>query len=569
MGVAVKRSLLGSLINLDILDQATLDQIGTESESVTGDWLVKQGYVTPVQVAKAEAHRFDLEYVDLRRRDINTDLLDVLPLEICNQLNIVPFDINDNVLTLVIENPSQLDVQHRVEFYTGYWVSLAVSDPDAIKFALAKLAERHDALKNVADGMKLEIVLEDGEQDRAMSLEDYGEHSTSPIVRLINTTILSALRKRASDIHVEVYDYGIEVKYRIDGILYPATEILDSSYHATLISRLKIMGELDIAEKRVPQDGRFKLRVQGRDVDFRLSIIPTAVGESAVIRVLDNPAINQVDTKLTLDRLGLPVDQLKAFRRSILEPYGMVLIAGPTGSGKTTTIYSALSELNTGREKIITIEDPVEYQLDGVMQIAVNEKKGLTFSSGLRSVLRHDPDKILVGEIRDSETAEIAVRSALTGHLVFSTVHANNAIEVIFRFQNMGLDLFNFISSLNCVVAQRLVRLLCGHCKSPVRYESHYLEEMGISPDLVTQPFYVASGCELCEGTGYKGRRSIAEMLLLNEDLRKKILEKGSVFEAIDKRDLIGGVTLRSRALNLVIEGISSLDEVNRVTFVD
>lgn len=569
MGAAACLSLLDSLITLDILEQQTLDLIRTETVTASKEWLVEQGYVTPVQLAKAQAYRFGLDYVDLRRGDVNADILDVLPLELCSQLNAVPVDIADNVLTLVVDDPSNLDVQHRVEFFTGRWVKLVVSEPEAIKFALARLAEKHDALKNVADGMKLEIVLEDGEQDRAMSLENYGEHSTSPIVRLINTTILSALRKRASDIHVEVYDYGIEVKYRIDGILYPATEVLDSSYHATLISRLKIMGELDIAEKRVPQDGRFKLRVQGRDVDFRLSIIPTAVGESAVIRILDNPAINHVDTKLTLDRLGLPAEQLKAFRRSIQEPYGMVLIAGPTGSGKTTTIYSALSELNTGREKIITIEDPVEYQLDGVMQIAVNEKKGLTFSSGLRSVLRHDPDKILVGEIRDSETAEIAVRSALTGHLVFSTVHANNAIEVIFRFQNMGLDLFNFISSLNCVVAQRLVRLLCDHCKSPVQYEPDYLEEMGISPGLVTRPLYNACGCDICEGTGYKGRKSIGEMLVLNEELRKKVLEKGSVFEAINNDDLIGGMTLRRRALDLVIDGVSSLDEVNRVTFVE
>src|SRR5690606_31168750 len=372
-----------------------------------------------------------------------------------------------------------------------------------------------DALKDLADGMRLEIVIDSGDENRTLSLEEYGELSSSPIVRLINTVILSALKKRASDVHVEVYEYGVEVKYRIDGVLYPATEMLDRSYHASLISRLKVMAELDIAEKKVPQDGRFKLRVKGRNIDFRLSIIPSTYGENAVIRVLDSLATPKAGSDLSLDRLGISPEQLKSFRKAIHEPYGMVLIAGPTASGKTTAIYGALSELNTGQEKNITIDDPVEYQLDGVMQIAVNEKKGLTFSSGLRAVLRHDPDKILVGEIRDVETASIAVQSALTGHLVFSSVHANNAVDVISRFQNMGVDTFNFLSSLNCVMAQRLVRVLCRTCKSPHRYERTFLVEAGLGPDDLDCTFYRAVGCEHCDHTGYRGRTSICEVLVV------------------------------------------------------
>ncbi|KXO08924.1 Type IV fimbrial assembly, ATPase PilB [Marinobacter excellens LAMA 842] len=570
MGVKERMTLLDALSELKYVESNFDFDVGEfEASSDFEAALVERGVVTKSQLSKALAFQLGVRELELRSAGLTHQVFDILPFEICNRFQVVPVSDTDGVVEVAFSDPRDLKLQHLLEFYTQKRVRFCVADSDSIRQTLATLNEKHDALKDVTDGMRLEIVLDDGKENKSYSLEEFGELSSSPVVRLINTTIISALKKRVSDIHFEVYEYGIEVKYRIDGILYPATEMLDSSYHASLISRLKVMAELDIAEKRIPQDGRFKLKVQGREIDFRLSVIPTTYGENAVVRVLDNLSGAQSASELKLDNLGIQPEQLKYVRRAVNEPYGMILIAGPTGSGKTTTIYSALTEINSGREKIITIEDPVEYQIDGVMQIAVNEKKGLTFSSGLRSVLRHDPDKILVGEIRDAETASIAVRSALTGHLVFSTVHANNAIDVISRFQNMGIDIFNFISSLNCVVAQRLLRVLCPSCKAQTHYDSTYLIEMGFTPEETDVPFFTASGCEECGGTGYRGRTSIAEVLVLNDDLRHRILERQSVYEALNAKDLCGALTLRRSALNAAKIGLSSLEEVNRVTFVE
>lgn len=562
--------LSSSLVELGFIDQSMMRDLAPEwDDRDLADHLLEKGYLTHHQLAKGVAMQAGLPYTDLREVEIDQELFDLLPLDVCNRLNVVPLSATPASINIVITDPFDVELQQKVEFLCRRHAKLHVAELDSIRFALSRCHERHDALKDLADGMRLEIVIDSGDENRTLSLEEYGELSSSPIVRLINTVILSALKKRASDVHVEVYEYGVEVKYRIDGVLYPATEMLDRSYHASLISRLKVMAELDIAEKKVPQDGRFKLRVKGRNIDFRLSIIPSAYGENAVIRVLDSLATPKAGSDLSLDRLGISPEQLKSFRKAIHEPYGMVLIAGPTGSGKTTTIYGALSELNTGQEKIITIEDPVEYQLDGVMQIAVNEKKGLTFSSGLRAVLRHDPDKILVGEIRDVETASIAVQSALTGHLVFSSVHANNAIDVISRFQNMGVDTFNFLSSLNCVMAQRLVRVLCRNCKVPHRYERTFLSEVGLGSDDLDNTFYRAVGCEYCDHTGYRGRTSICEVLVVTDDVRHLISEKGSTFEVLKNSELCGGITLRRSALERAVQGVTSLEEVNRVTFVE
>src|SRR5918994_1505541 len=291
----------------------------------------------------------------------------------------------------------------------------------------------------------------------------------NPIIRLVDSTIYTAIQRRAGDIHIETGDDAVHVKYRIDGVLQPAMRPIARQFHSSVISRIKVMAELDIAEKRIPQDGRFRVRMPGKTIDFRVSIMPSVHGEDAVIRILDKESISEQFTELTLDILGFPEQELARFRKYIREPYGMVLVTGPTGSGKTTTLYAALSEIKSIEDKIITIEDPVEYQLRGITQIPINEKKGLTFARGLRSILRHDPDKIMVGEIRDNETAQIAIQSALTGHLVFTTVHANNVIDVIGRFLNMGVEPYNFVSSLNCVLAQRLTRMLCAVCKRPYR----------------------------------------------------------------------------------------------------
>ncbi len=359
------------------------------------------------------------------------------------------------------------------------------------------------------------------------------------------------------------------IKYRVDGVLYNAMDPIDKRFHSSIISRIKVMSELDIAEKRIPQDGRFKLKIKGRTIDFRVSIMPSVHGEDAVIRILDKESVNEEFAELRLDVLGFMPEELRKLRKFIREPYGMVLVTGPTGSGKTTTLYAALSEIRSNEDKIVTIEDPVEYQLPGITQIPVNEKKGLTFARGLRSILRHDPDKIMVGEIRDEETAQIAIQSALTGHLVFTTVHANNVVDVLGRFLNMKVEPYNFVSALNCVVAQRLVRIICPKCKYPLRYTAQQLEESGISAKYTTHTFYEGKGCVDCNGTGYMGRMAIAEILDMSDRIRELILDRKSAAEIKRAAREEGMVFMRESAVQQVMEGKTTLREINKVTFVE
>ena len=448
-------------------------------------------------------------------------------------------------------------------------------DPYALPAeAIQELLKRSEGssaiLRDVSEDFRMVILRETEEGGEAQIALDQGSDAEAPVVKLINSILLAALQKRASDIHFEAYDKSVTVKYRIDGVLYPATEVLDRRYHAALLSRLKVMAELDIAEKRVPQDGRFKLRLGRRDIDFRVSVLPAVYGEDAVIRILDRSSVTGDHRSLRLDALGIGGDVLKRLRRAVREPYGMVLITGPTGSGKTTTLYAALSETNTGEEKTITIEDPVEYQLDGIVQIPVNEKKGLTFARGLRSILRHDPDRIMVGEIRDPETAQIAVQSALTGHLVFTTVHANNAFDVIGRFTHMGLDVYNFVSALNCVMAQRLVRIICPRCKVLAEVSDEMLELSGLDP-VVTRghEWYEGKGCEHCSGTGYRGRYAITEFLDLSPSMRDAIVARQPLSALLSAARAEGMSSLRESALAKAMAGETTLKEINRVTFVD
>jgi type IV pilus assembly protein PilB len=360
------------------------------------------------------------------------------------------------------------------------------------------------------------------------------------------------------------------VKYRIDGVLQPAMRPIGRQFHSSIISRVKVMAELDIAEKRVPQDGRFKVRMPGKTIDFRVSIMPSVHGEDAVIRILDKESISEQFTELKLDILGFPELELRRFRKYIREPYGMVLVTGPTGSGKTTTLYAALSEIKSVEDKIVTIEDPVEYQLRGITQIPINEKKGLTFARGLRSILRHDPDKIMVGEIRDPETAQIAIQSALTGHLVFTTVHANNVVDVLGRFLNMGVEPYQFVSALNCVMAQRLVRLICSHCKRQTPVDPKALEEAGLPQDLAqTHKFYDGAGCIECGGTGFKGRTAICELLNLSDRIREMILDRRPASEVKKAAHEEGMRFLRESAIEKVLTGLTTLREINKVTFVE
>lgn len=516
------------------------------------------------------AEELKIPYVGLADFVISSDLFAVLPANDAIRFGVVPYDLNGRTLSVVVSDPLDLDLEKKLRSITRHEIDLLVSSREAIAATLKRSEGSTRVLRDVSQGFKPVIIREDGEgRERSISLEEIGEEM-APVVRLINTVIMAALQKRASDVHIETYESGVTVKYRIDGVLYPATEVLDLSYHAALVSRIKVMSELDIAEKRVPQDGRFRLRINGQDIDFRVSILPSAHGEAVVIRILDKNSLTDGIEDLRLDGLGIDDQTLKRFRRSIREPYGMVLLTGPTGSGKTTTLYGALSELNSGEEKIITIEDPVEYQIPGIVQIPVNEKKQLTFARGLRSILRHDPDKVMVGEIRDVETAEIAVQSALTGHLVFTTVHANNAFDVVSRFSHWGIDMRDFVSALNCVMAQRLVRKICPNCKAAIPLDDDYLGESGLEPERYRdQVWYEGKGCDHCFGTGYMGRAAVTEYLNVTARIGDMIAERRNVLELQKAAIEEGMVTLRQCALSKALSGQTSLKEINRVTFVD
>jgi type IV pilus assembly protein PilB len=421
-------------------------------------------------------------------------------------------------------------------------------------------------LERAGEGLRVQLVAED---DDSHVVDLAALPAESPIVRLVDSLILGAIDRRASDIHIETKDREVLAKYRVDGVLYPALEPLDKRHHDTIISRIKVMSELDIAEKRVPQDGRFRLRVKGRTIDFRVSIMPSIHGEDAVIRILDKEQLHAAFRNLRLDVLGFAEADLRKFRKYVTEPYGMVVVTGPTGSGKTTTLYAALSEIATPDDKIITIEDPVEYQIPLITQVPVNEKKGLTFARGLRSILRHDPDKIMVGEVRDPETAQIAVQSALTGHLVFTTVHANNVFDVIGRFLHMGVEAYNFVSALNCVLAQRLVRVLCRRCRRAGPAPEELLRESGLDPDLYQdQVFYEAAGCDECGGTGFLGRTAVAELLDMSDRIRQMVLERRPAAEIKQAAREEGMTFLRDSALEKVFAGTTTLREINKVTFV-
>lgn len=522
------------------------------------------------QLCQFISGHFRIPYVSLDNHLISAELFALLPAAQAILLKVVPYSVEDGLLQVVTADPFDLHLESKLESVTGLDIRLLLSTPDAIQKTLNKNNGTQQILRSETENFKPVIVKHNAEGlEEAVALDSI-DKDTAPVIRLVNSILLAALQKRASDIHIEAYEYGIEVKYRIDGVLYPATEVLSLDHHSALISRLKVIAELDIAEKQIPQDGRFKLRMGPRDIDFRVSILPSVYGEDVVIRILDKSSIMDGMKNLSLDNLGMNNETLKKFRKSIKEPYGMVLMTGPTGSGKTTTLYAALTELNSGEEKIITIEDPVEYQLNGIVQIPVNEKKDLSFARGLRSILRHDPDKIMVGEIRDAETAQIAVQSALTGHLVFTTVHANNSFDVIGRFAHMGVDVYSFISSLNCVVAQRLIRKLCNDCKTETSLSEDELEQAGLSVvEYKDHVFYESTGCEHCSGTGYKGRLAIIELLNLTPQLREMIVRKQPISEIQQFAKDEGMVTLRESATEKAVLGLTTIKEINRVTFVD
>lgn len=534
------------------------------------DFLVEKMGLSSDHVADVWSELFSLTRVDLEQLRVPPELFEELPASAAFQFEAVPLELEDNRLVVAVSDPSDSFLINKLEKISGRRVSLRVAPRDQVQRALNQGQGTSEVLRDVSADFRPVIVREDEQgQEQTVGLEDDGQES-APVIRLVNTILQAAFQKRASDVHVETQEKGVAVKYRIDGVLYPATEHLDRTHHSALVSRLKVMADLDIAEKRLPQDGRFRLRIGQRDIDFRVSILPGVFGEDVVVRVLDKSSIEDEFKQLDLDQLGIPNQALSAFRRAIREPYGMVLITGPTGSGKTTTLYGALSELHTGEEKIVTIEDPVEYQIDGILQVPVNEKKDLTFSRGLRSILRHDPDKVMVGEIRDPDTARIAVQSALTGHLVFTTVHANNVFDVLGRFLHMGVEVNSFVSALNCVMAQRLVRRLCPECKQPAHPEADLLERSGLDPEHHGgQAWFEANGCPECNETGYRGRTVVAEYLRLTPRIRELITEGRPLPQLVEAAEEEGYRSLREAALDKAMAGETSLREINRVTFVD
>lgn len=495
---------------------------------------------------------------------------DLLPFASCAQqecmlLRSVGGEVADDSLLLVISDPFSEQVLQWANFHITLPFSVALAHAQDLNAFLLQQENAQQAMQEI---------MQDAEEFQSLdqSIEDISlvkiSADSSPVVRLVNSTLYDALKFGASDIHLECDAACLFIKYRVDGVLLQAGQVQGAQMAEQIISRIKVMAELDIGERRVPQDGRFKVRVKGREIDFRVSIMPNIFGEDAVMRLLDRSALTEAAKALRLEHLGLNADAIQLIRWLASKPHGMLLVTGPTGSGKTTTLYAAITEINTGRDKVVTIEDPVEYRLPRVLQIPVNEKKGLTFARGLRSILRHDPDKIMVGEIRDDETAQIAVQASLTGHLVFTTVHANNVFDVVGRFLHMGVDAYSFSAALNGVVAQRLLRVNCPHCNVDITPSIEQLRESGLTQEQVQGwQFREGKGCGNCRGTGYKGRKAVAEVLILNDAMREMITTRAPVSRMKEEAARNGLRLVRDAALDLVRTGETTLTELNRVTY--
>ena len=517
------------------------------------------------------AQRYRCGFVDLREQRIDPELFRTIPADLMFRYNFVPLEVHNNLLSIAVADPSQVLLSDELPLLLGKKLAIKVATAHQISDLLKRTEQSQRVLEQATEAFTLQVSKEEGESDETISGDRLTrDTAVSPVVRLVETVIFTALERRASDIHIEARDSEVAVKYRIDGVLQHAMQPIAKEWHSTVISRIKVLSDLDIAERRVPQDGRFRVKYKGRYIDLRVSIMPASHGEDAVLRVLDKETLSEKFQSLSLDVVGFSADEMRRFRRYIREPYGMVLVTGPTGSGKTTTLYAAINEIKSDEDKIITIEDPVEYQLKGITQIPVNEKKGLTFARGLRSILRHDPDKIMVGEIRDQETAQIAIQSALTGHLVFTTVHANNVTDVIGRFINMGVEPYNFVSALNCIMAQRLVRIICMNCRRPKKFSPTELKEAGLDPTAwggVT--LMEGAGCLECSGTGYHGRTAICELLDLTDRIREMIVDRRPTSEIKRIARDEGMITLRESGLAKIRDGITSVKEINKVTFVE
>lgn len=568
-GAFRKKSLADVLIEEGAVDVETIQQLMVEAGNVTSDLgniLLDKKIITEEMLAKATGVELGIEYIDLSDYKVDDNLFNSISVSLMRNHCFLPHKKTDKEIKLIMADPGNVDVNEALEVKLGMPIIPIIAAKSQILRLLNLMIETSLDSKLLFDSLddfpRLEVVPPE-EDDKAADSVLKASGGDDYVVKMVDAIILKGVRKRSSDIHFEVYESELKVKYRIDGVLFEVVSGVEPRLKEPIISRLKVMAQLDIAEKRVPQDGRFKLRIDDRFVDFRVSVLPSIFGETVVLRILDKSALG-----LDLQKVGLQGDDLLKFKRNVAKPYGMVLVAGPTGSGKTTTLYSALKFVHTPGDKFITIEDPVEYQLPDVVQIAVNEKKGLTFGSGLRSIVRQDPDKIMVGEIRDVETAQIAINAALTGHLVISSIHANNVTDAISRLGNMNIDPYEFVSSFNLIMSQRLLRLNCKNCitdDDTITDEmKHICIDFDKHKDVV---FKRGKGCRYCHNTGYLGRSGIFEVLELTPEIKQMILTRQSPLE-IRKAAMAGGMTpLRMAGWKKVEQGLTTFSEMNRVTF--
>ncbi len=562
-------SLEDVLISENIISTEELEKIIVEFGGVPGNLkeiLIQRNIAAPKQIYKAIAIQHHADFVDLNEAKIDDAIFSRYDVNTIRRYQFIPYRLENDKLTIIMDDPSDVDRIEEIESVIGIPTVPCVAVKSDIARNINLLVETslsENALFADSDEAELlKSVPEDGD-DRSAEADFVKTLSDDTIVRTVDSIILKAVRKKASDIHFEVYPEGLKVKYRIDGALFMVRTI-DPKSKNFIIARLKTMASMDISEKRIPQDGRFKRYIDERAIDFRVSVLPSIFGETVVIRILDQHALG-----LDLANLGFPEDDLLKFRKNITKPYGMILVAGPTGSGKTTTLYSAIKAIKTPEDKLITIEDPVEYQIDDIVQININEKKGLTFASGLRSIVRQDPDEIMVGEIRDSETANIAINAALTGHLVLSTIHANDVMDSIGRLVNMGVDPYQFVASFNLILSQRLIRKICSSCREEYIPEKSVTALMGDFEKYSGGKFYRGAGCRFCHKTGYVGRVGIYETLPLTEKIKSMVLSRMSPIE-IKKQAVAEGMrTLRAAAWQKVAEGITNIEEINRITFED
>jgi type IV pilus assembly protein PilB len=544
----------------DQLAQAT-DQQRQQGGSLTRH-LVKLGFISEDNLLGYLQREYRLPVVDPLSLEIPREVLDLVPVAIVTKHHLIPTSLTRSTLTIAMSDPSNLAAINEVKFVSGYDVKVAVATPSSIEQAIETLFEskvNYDEVLNALGSENIEVVSESEEIDVKELERATGE---APVVRLVNAILTDAIRKRASDIHIEPYEKVLRVRFRVDGVLY---EIMRPPLRLKnpITSRLKVMASLDIAERRLPQDGRIKMKLSGgKEMEFRVSCLPTVYGEKVVLRLLDKSNL-----QLDMTKLGFADQQLAYFKEAVYQPYGMVLVTGPTGSGKTTTLYSALAELNQVASNISTAEDPVEFSLMGINQVSVNDDIGLNFAACLRSFLRQDPDIIMVGEIRDFETAEIAVKAALTGHLVLSTLHTNDAPSTINRMLNMGVEPFLVASSVNLVLAQRLARVICPNCKEPMEASPEMLKTVGLDGESLA--VYRGAGCQNCGGTGYRGRIALYEVMPMWEALRELVLGGGSATD-IKRAAMTNGMqTLRQSGLAKVREGITTIEEVLRVSMAD